>query len=321
MNGKREEYAVKHTLFAAVALSSMMGLFPPILRANAQARTPIILDADIGSDIDDAYALAMLIESKQVNLLAVTTVSGDTQARARIAAKMLLQGGMRSVPVAAGVPDDKPPFPQGRWAEGFTSPSLVADDAVSLMKRELDKGHGKVVIIAIGPLTNLATLLKRFPEERKNIAQIALMGGSVEHGYYPGSGPTPEYNIAADASAAQAVFASGIPIIMAPLDVTARLQMDEAERNAFFARHTPETEAVHSLYVLWGQPTPTLHDPMAVAMLLNPGICQTKRLDIQIDDKGVTRAVPNGPANALVGVAADPARFMTYYEEFFAAGK
>ncbi len=105
---------------------------------------------------------------------------------------------------------------------------------MDLLKQEIDRGAGKIVVVAIGPLTNVAALLRQYPAEKKKIKQIVLMGGSIARGYYPGSGPTAEYNIAADVSASQAVFSSGIPIMMAPLDVTARLQLDASESSAPF---------------------------------------------------------------------------------------
>jgi purine nucleosidase len=200
--------------------------------AATPRRVPIVLDTDIGSDIDDAFALAMVIQSRELDLKAVTTVSAE--ARARIAAKMLSEAKLGNIPVAAGAPNEKPAFAQGRWAEDFKSPALVPEKAVDLLKESIDREHGSMVVVAIGPLTNLAELLKLHPEEKKQIHEIVLLGGSIARGYTPGAGPTAEYNIAADAAAAQVVFASGIPIRMAPLDVTARLQLDDAHRQGNF---------------------------------------------------------------------------------------
>ncbi len=296
----------------------LVSTFFVTLSSAGTRRIPIVLDTDIGSDIDDAFALAMVIQSKQLDLKAVTTVSGDTQARARIAAKMLSEAGMRNVPVAAGDPDSKPAFTQAKWADGFTSASLVSRGAVDLLKECIEREHGQLVVIAIGPLSNIAALLKRYPEEKLRIHEIVLMGGSIAHGYTEGSGPTAEYNIAADAASARVVFESGVPIRMAPLDVTARLQLAEAEREAIFARHTPLTEALHALYLLWAQPTPTLHDPMAVSTLTNHGLCKTKRLRIRIESDGLTKKADHGAANAVVALETKPARFIAYYESFFA---
>lgn len=279
-------------------------------------RTPIVLDTDIGSDIDDAFAVAMILQSKQLDLKAVTTVSGDTQARARIVAKMLTEGGKPSIPVAAGAPDQKPAFAQARWAEGFTGPDLVAESAVDLLKQAIDSENNRMVVVAIGPLTNVAALLRQHPEERGRIREIVLMGGSIAHGYTPGSGATAEYNIAADPAAARSVFSSGVPIRMAPLDVTAGLQLDETQRQKIFGQHTAITDALQSLYRLWGEPTPTLHDPMALSLITEPALCKTKRMHVEIGTKGETTPA-EGPSNAVVAVETEPGRFISYYTSLF----
>ena len=281
--------------------------------AVAAKPTPIVLDTDIGTDIDDAFALALVLKSPELDLRAVTTVSGDTQARARLAAKMLWVEGRRNIPVAPGASNAGHDIAQTRWADGFDEPSLVKQSAVELMKSEIDRARGAIVIVAIGPLTNVAALLKQYPGEKKNIKRIVLMGGSIARGYYPGSGPTAEYNIAADAKASQIVFSSGVPILMAPLDVTARLQLDEAHRQTIFGERTPLAGALHSLYLLWAQPTPTLHDPMAVSLLLAPRLCTLKPLAIEITEKGMTIPERGKPSNAVVAVDTDPARFIDFY--------
>jgi purine nucleosidase len=299
--------------FSLCAVLLLSLLIPRLAHAASPKPVPMVLDTDIGTDIDDAFALALVLKSPELDLRAVTTVSGDTQARARLAAKMLWVAGRRDVPVAAGVPGSHLNIAQTRWAEGFSSPKLLNESAIALIKMEIDRAHGRLVIVAIGPLTNVAALLKQYPGEKRNIKRIVLMGGSIAHGYYPGSGPTAEYNIAADAAASQTVFSSGIPITMAPLDVTARLQLDEAHREKIFGQGTPLANALHAVYVLWGQPTPTLHDPMAVSLMLDPGLCTLKPLAIEVTDKGMTVPIAGKKANAVVAVETDSARFIDFY--------
>jgi inosine-uridine nucleoside N-ribohydrolase len=103
---------------------------------------------------------------------------------------------------------------------------------------------------------------------------------------------------------------------MAPLDVTARLQLEQPARDAIFARHTPLTDSLKALYILWAQPTPTMHDPMAVSLLTNSVLCKTKRLRIEVENDGFTKAV-NGAPNAVVAVETTPAKFISYYESLF----
>jgi inosine-uridine nucleoside N-ribohydrolase len=101
---------------------------------------------------------------------------------------------------------------------------------------------------------------------------------------------------------------------MAPLDVTARLQLETAQRARIFARATPLTQALKELYSLWGQPTPTLHDPMAVSLLLNSKLCKMEQLAIRIDDLGMTHVMERSRVNATVATEGQPERFIAFYQ-------
>jgi inosine-uridine nucleoside N-ribohydrolase len=282
---------------------------------TAIAKTPIILDTDIGTDIDDAFALALIVNSPELELLGVTTVSGDTQARARLAAKLLWEAGgpFRRVPVVAGEPGKPLPIEQARWADGFSSPQIHHENAVDFLKAKFSQRPGEITLVTIGPLTNVGALLQREAAIGKKIKSIVMMGGSIRRGYEPGSGPAAEYNIASDPPAAEAVFASGVPILMAPLDVTAMLQLDAASRHQVFTHLSRFTDALTLLYHLWDHETPTLFDPMAVAMLLDPGLCEKEQLAIQVDGQGFTRVAEGKPPNATVALRTDPAKFFRLY--------
>ncbi|HUZ46456.1 MAG TPA: nucleoside hydrolase [Terriglobia bacterium] len=289
-------------------------VWPILLGAAAPAKKiPILLDTDIGTDIDDAFALALVVKSPELDLLGVTTVSGDTQARARLAAKLLWEAGDRSVPVAAGVPGRPLPMEQTRWADGFRSPQLRSMDAVTFLDQVLRRRAEKTTLVAIGPLTNVAALLTKDPRIGRKIKQIVLMGGSIAHGYGDDPNPVAEYNIASDPAAAQKVFSSGVSILMVPLDVTAMLQLHRPGRHRVFTQLTSLTNSLAILYELWNQSTPTLFDPMAVAMALDPGLCKTKPLAVEVDANGFTRAAQGKPPNAVVALHTQPSTFFDFY--------
>jgi inosine-uridine nucleoside N-ribohydrolase len=288
-------------------------MWPFVLHAVPPEKIPILLDTDIGTDIDDAFALALIVRSPELDLLGVTTVSGDTKARAQLAAKLLRESGTRGVPVVAGEPGRPLPIEQTRWAKDFRSPQLQPGSAVNFLDATLRRRAGKTTIVAIGPLSNISALLQKDPAVAKKIDQIVLMGGSIHHGY--GEDPTPvaEYNIAADPAAAQRVFSSGVSILMVPLDVTAMLQLHAADRHRVFTNLSPMTDGLAILYNLWNQRTPTLFDPMAVAMVIDPTLCQTKPLNVQIDANGFTQVADSQPPNATVALQTDPAKFFVFY--------
>ena len=305
----------------ALILAGILGLGlvsrPAGGQSSSQSKIPVILDTDIGTDIDDAFALALILSSPEIELLGVTTVSGDTQARARLAAKLVWEAGgaWRKVPVYAGEPGPPQPIDQGRWATAFTSPGLHANGAVDFLRKEIDRRPGAITIIAIGELTNVAAVLQSDPSAASKIKRISLMGGSIARGYAPDSKPEPEWNVKSNPRAAQIVFSSGVPILMAPLDVTAMLQLDAAGRRRVFTQLTPMTNALAILYYLWGKETPTMFDPMAVAMLIDPGLCQTEERAIAVDGQGFTRVVEGKPANVTVGMRTDPGKFFEFYLE------
>src|SRR5687767_14225794 len=130
--------------------------------ALASAPAPVIFDTDIGTDIDDAYALVGLIHRDDLEVLGVTTVSSDAAARARLAAKLLSIAGGKwaKVPVYAGISTPTQYMKQVEWAQGFDSPSLHASGGVEFMRREINARPGRITLIAVGELTNIAALLE-----------------------------------------------------------------------------------------------------------------------------------------------------------------
>lgn len=292
---------------------AFVALFAATASGASATKILVILDTDIGTDIDDAFALALILHSPELDLLGVTTASGDTRARARLAAKLLQEAGRPDVPVAAGEPGKSLPIDQCRWAEGFSSSALTEQPAVEFLKQQLESRPGEITLLPIGPLTNMGALLKRYPEAGRKIKRIVLMGGSVNHGYGDDPKPLPEYNIAQDPAAAQAVFSSGVSILMVPLDVTAMLRLEASQRHRVFTHPTPLTNALAILYHLWSHETPILFDPMAVAMLIDPTLCETETMSIEVDQKGFTRPEAGKSADAVVALKTDPRRFMEFY--------
>ena len=285
---------------------------------------PVILDTDIGGDIDDTYALAQIVHSPELKLLGVTTVSGDAVARARYAAKLLAKAGgtWAAVPVYAGTSTSAPQYLKPtEWAQGFTSPALHESGGVAFLREQIKARPGEITIIAVGELTNVAALLESEPGIAKKIKAIALMGGSVVRGYAPGSKPEPEWNIKSNARAAQVVFASGVPLLVAPLDSTADLKLTPEWLVRIFSRGTPLNDALASLDFIWKRTntwkadTPTLFDNLAVALVATPGIAPLTPLHLVVEADGLTRAIEGRPPNAHVALTADVPRFLEYVTE------
>jgi purine nucleosidase len=284
---------------------------------------PVIFDTDIGTDIDDAYALAALIQRPELDLLGVTTVSSDAVARARLAAKLLHVAGGKwaDVPVYAGISTATQYMKQVEWADGFTSPSLHADGGVEFMRRQINARPGEITLIAVGELTNMAALLNSEPGIGKKIRAIALMGGAVYRGYAAGSKPEPEWNIKSNAAAAQTVFRSGVPLRVAPLDSTADLKLTPELRVKIFARGTPFNDALASLDQIWRHTNhwkgndPTLFDVLAVELVDPRTPYKLAALHIEVAGDGLTRPVEGRAANSQVALDVNAAAFLQEFVE------
>ena len=292
--------------------------------AHAQAegeKQKVIFDTDIGDDIDDAFALALAVSSPKLEVIGVTTAWGDTDLRARLAEHLLKAMGRGDIPVAAGPKTNTSSiFTQARWAKLEPEPAGGWPDATSFTLDAIRRSPGQITLIAIAPFSNVGALIDKDPATFRKLKKVVLMGGSIhrrygDFGYFPDRGPEPEYNIVMDVASSKKLFSSGVPIEMMPLDST-QLKFDEVMRSTLFSQSTPTTDALLSLYEEWrastGNPTPTLFDAMAVAEAIDPALCPTTPMHIEIDDKGFTRPVGGSP-NAQVCLDSDADRFFHFY--------
>jgi purine nucleosidase len=290
---------MRRTLFLIGLLVLSVGL-PHSAGAQAVA-SKVIFDTDIGDDIDDAYALGLLLRSPEVQVLGVTTAFEDTHLRARLASRFLSEMGRGDVPVYEGPKTGVAAhFTQGKWAEG--SPERSYPDAIEFVLETIRKNPGEITLVAVAPLTNVGALIRKDPETFRKLKRVVLMGGSVALGYGGKKEPEVEWNIFNDVPAAKALFGSGVPLYVMPLDSTEVLL--EPERQAqLFAKKTRMTKALEELTTEWSAKTkhtsPILFDVVAAAYAVRPGICPMTAMRIEVDDKGFTRRV-SGAANANV---------------------
>jgi inosine-uridine nucleoside N-ribohydrolase len=291
---------------------ALLLLFLLALPAETTAAEKIIFDTDIGDDIDDAYALALLAAEPNINILGVTTCLGDTPKRSALAARLLKVMERAEIPVYTGRQTGNNVGRQHEWALGFRSRAIKSEDAVAFMRRELTRTPGEITLLAVGPLTNLGDLLTKHPEVKPHIKRIVLMGGSAYVGYDNKPPAKPEYNIFTNVAAAKAVFQSGVPIVMAGLDVTTMMQLDIERQRKIFAVGVPMTDALAALTKLWEQRDPTLFDPMAVAYAFGHKFCESERKRVEVNDVGLTQVVEGAP-NVEVLIRPRKDQFLDWY--------
>jgi inosine-uridine nucleoside N-ribohydrolase len=145
------------------------------------------------------------------------------------------------------------------------------------------------------------------------------MGGAIRHGYDPAKPPEPEWNIRSNTAAAQKVFASGVPLLVAPLDSTAALKLLPEHRVKIFSTGTSLNDALAALNSIWRHTNtwkgenPTLFDELAVALVARPGIAPLTPLHLVVEADGLTREVAGQAPNAQVALTCDPAAFLEYF--------
>ncbi|GAA2749265.1 nucleoside hydrolase [Amnibacterium kyonggiense] len=274
---------------------------------------PILLDTDLGSDVDDELALALLWGSPEVELLGVSTTYGDVDLRARIVRRMAVLTG-RDVLVAPGEPTPL----SGRdvwWAgiEGVAYGDLPAEDATTTgAQLLLDRGAG-ADLLAIAPLTTVAVALGAGLEP----AGITVMGGDWA------DPDAAEHNIASDVVAARRVLGSGLPITVVGVDVTRRVTFADPEIGRFAA--CGELGAViaremRAWMARWDEDVEVPHDPLTALALLQPDLFAfTPPVAVEVADSGAVRIV-DGPGTVRIAIDVDAAAARTAMADRIAAG-
>ena len=287
------------------------------------AMKPIILDTDIGTDVDDCLALALCLASPELKVIAITTVYGDTRLRARMVLKLLALRGVNDVPVAAGAEkpllDRVPVYWEGHEGQGLLTPednalAPVAEHASDLIARVVMMRPGEIILIAIGPLTNVALAMLKEPRLARALGGLVIMGGVVG-----GKGalhlPWTEHNFRSDPEAAQIVLASGAPMAIVPLDVTTQVRIRPVGVARLAAADTPFHIAVADQvrqYPRYKQHGWTyLHDPLAVATVIRPELVKWESLNAVVEAEGTHTAgkllvrLPSESAPATAEIALE----------------
>lgn len=263
---------------------------------------PIIIDCDPGHD--DALAIMLAAGDPAVDLLAITTVAGNqTLAKTTLNARRVCTlAGIADVPIAAGC--DRPlvqPLSVADDVHGvsgldgpqFPEPTVdvVPEHAVDLIHGILTRHPEPVTLVPTAPLTNIALLLTRYPDAATRIREIVLMGGSTERGNRT---PAAEFNIHTDPEAADIVFRSGVPITMCGLNVTHQALATPEVVARFNGLGTALGRTCAELLTfygstyreLWGFQAPPLHDPVAVARVIDPKIVHCADANVVVELHG-----------------------------------
>ncbi len=258
--------------------------FTSVLRAENPI--PVVFDSNMGDGIDQEFALALALQSPELNVRVVTVVGDDAENRMRLAWKVLGLYGRRDIALGRGASE--------RLLDSTAGPSLEPEvltpqdllppgsnrDAISLIVDTVLYSPGPITLIATGPLTNVALAIKVDPRIKQNIARIVVMGGAFD-------APLTGYNIERDRIATEIVFSSGVPITVVSGDRSGGCMLGASEMDRLRGARNPASQFLVQLIELAqkGQKNefPILHGPLAVAVSIQPALINSQSGNISVD--------------------------------------
>lgn len=282
----------------------------------------VILDTDIGSDIDDALCLAYLLAQPQCELLGVTTVSGEPNERAKLVSVLCKAAG-KDVPIYPGVENPllakqkQPRCPQSaaldKWAHDSTFPQ---GEAIEFLRRTIRANPGEITLLAIGPMTNVGLLFAVDPEIPKLLKGLVMMVG-VFSNQLAGLWRT-EWNAACDPHASAMIYRTPVAVHRSVgLDVTCQVRMNAKEVRERF--QTPRLRPVLDFAEVWFEERDEIifHDPLAATTLFDDSICTFTRgtVDVELTSERVAGMTywQAGEGAHEVSLQVNAERFFEHY--------
>jgi purine nucleosidase len=313
----RNKFVIRHlSFFTAAVLWLALAT-----TAFAVPKQKVIFDCDLAGDVDDAYAVALLLTSPEFEVLGLVMGHGNTWGRARVAGRLLYELGLEDkIPIVVGRPTAgivgqqtgiAGESHQFIWGHGFERWKPASTNAAQFIIQNLRKYPNEVILFTVGPVSNIEDVMKQDPEALKLAKRVISMFGSFTMGYGgPGTKPEAEWNVRADVKAAKALLASGAKLELAGLDTTTMVKLGETDRLRLLYRNSPLTDALSGLYILWryegyAQPNPTLFDVVPIGMVLWPELFTARRAHVRVTDKGMTELVEDAQPNCEIGASVD----------------
>jgi inosine-uridine nucleoside N-ribohydrolase len=269
---------------------------------------PVILDTDIGWDIDDTWAIALMLNSPELDVKMILTAYGNTPLRARMAGKLLESFGRTDIPIGIGLRQNDNANMQDEWVGGYDLdhyPGSVYQDGVRALVDALMGESEPVTIIGIAPLPNIAAALSMEPRITEHARFVGMLG-SLRRGYGAASGPAAEANVASDVSACRRVFEAPWDIAITPLDSCGMVALHGDKYAKVREAGTPLTIALMENVRIWGRAinpewrnglnverdSSTLFDTVAVYLAFSEELLSMEELGIRVGDDGLTVVDP-----------------------------
>jgi len=276
--------------------------FYPVNTQPTTKKTPVILDTDIGSDIDDTWALVMMLKSPELDVKLITTDTGDTKYRAKIVAKLLEIAGRTDIPIGIGIPWPEAPSSQALWVQGYnlaSYPGTIRENGVEAIVETIMGSPELITLVCIGPVPNIKAALEREPRIAER-ARFVGMQGSLWRGYDGSPHPVAEYNVARDPEACQAAFGASWEVTITPLDTCGIVRLRGKKYETIRDCENPLVQALMENYRIWVQnsewargfdpdkESSVLFDTVAVYLAFSEELLVIKEHGVRVTDDGRT---------------------------------
>jgi len=274
-------------------------------KAPSNEKIPVILDTDIGDDIDDMWSLVMLLNSPQFDVKLITVGVGDTLTKAKVVAKTLQIAGRTDIPIGIGPKvGDRICYFQD-WVKDYqfsNYPGTVYKDGIKALIDTIMNSKRKPKLIAIGPLVNIAAALEREPAIAKKCEYIGMQG-SIYRGYNNSPEISPEHNVRLYTKETQKVFTADWEMIITPLDTCGIVRIEGDKYKKVLNSNKPLAKAIIECYRYWVKTinleqfsikdidvkSTIMYDSVAVYLAERTELVKMERLGIRVDDQGYTR--------------------------------
>jgi inosine-uridine nucleoside N-ribohydrolase len=260
-------------------------------------KIPVILDTDIGSDIDDTWALTMMLKSPELDVKLVMTDTGNTTYRAKIVARMLEIGKRTDVPVGIGIRFSDNTGPQEPWVAEYelsSYPGMIYENGVDALIQTIMDSPEPITLICIGPVPNIGAAIEREPRIAQK-ARFVGMHGSIRRGYGGSEKVSAECNVVNHTQDCQKVFTADWDMTITPLDTCGIVRLDGEKYRSVYECEDPLTQALIENYRVWAKYSPesehrssTLFDTVAIYLAFSEEFLVMEKLGIRVTDDGYT---------------------------------
>jgi len=266
-------------------------------------KIPVILDTDIGTDIDDTWALIMLLKSRELDPKLIVTENGNTTYRAKIVAKILERSGRTDIPIGIGIHLSDEEGPQSAWVEDYDVaryPGMVHKDGVKHLINTIMGSPKPVTLICIGPLTNIAAALEIEQKKKKKARFVGMQGCLRKSPPEFGGGIFAEYNVKSDPKACQKVFSASWDVTITPIDTCGFVRLKGKKYQMIRECSDPLIHDLMENYKIWLKShdenwreifetrSSILFDTVAVYLAFSDDLLVMKNLGVQVTDDGYT---------------------------------